>query len=150
MAKLPQSLLLSLHHHDHHDSLATSGRPQPPITARIRAPSLLRVVGSKNNSSIPSEARTPPQLPLPFSKGCGPLILTSRWNWGRTNARGYPISGRPVPVQCVAKTGYDICHGPFLFIPTPNPSLTISNSTARATPTITATTTRRLGDTWVN
>jgi len=33
---------------------------------------LLRDVGSKNNASAPSEARTPLQPPLPFPKGCGP------------------------------------------------------------------------------
>ena len=62
-----------------------------------------------------------PHPPLPSSEGCGRLIDNQRGSWGVEKREGGPRkwdpgSGRPK--QCVAKTGNDICHCPFL-LPSP-------------------------------
>jgi hypothetical protein len=82
--------LSSFHHHlrpPHHNSPTTTpnnlaASPSPP----------LRDVGPTSHPTAPSQARMQSQPPLPFSKGCGRLIIARRRSGGWKNMRGNPGS----------------------------------------------------------
>jgi len=50
-------------------------------------------------------------LPLPFSKGCGQLVIAQRRIQAGRYTRGDPRSGRPS--QCIPKTSHDESHSSF-------------------------------------
>ena len=82
--------------HHHLLALASPTRPQPSATPPGHEPlPSIEGCGLINNALVPSEARTQPQPPLPFSKGCGRLIVARRRNGGWWNTKGaQEVGGR--------------------------------------------------------
>jgi hypothetical protein len=126
------------HHHlhlRHHHSPPT--QPNRPVTS----PSpLLRDVGSTVDNPVP-HARTQPASPLPFSKGCGRLIVVRRRNGGRRNMRGTQVGGPHSTSRKRATTFVMARFFPSLFDPTNE--LNTKKTPGTMTTGIPATTTTR-------
>ena len=63
---------------------------------------------------VPSTSKAAWNLAVPappLSIGMWAVLSCSMKDWGWGNTRGDPESGRPM--QCITKTGHDICCGPF-------------------------------------
>ena len=97
-------------------ALATTNSPATTRDRPDMSPSpLMRDVGSIINTPGCTEDTAATPAP-PLSKGMwAGLYSLDRGNWGWVNTRGDPWSGRPV--QCVTKTGYDVCRSSFSPIP---------------------------------
>jgi len=99
-----------------HPTTTTSSPPhftlnhsQPP--GHVPLPSVEGCGHGQHRLNPPRKRGPSCSRPLPFSKGCGQLILARRRNEGWINMRGYQKSGKLI--QCLPTTNHDESRGSF-------------------------------------